>query len=112
MGPNTIPVGPTVQELLELARHQMQEFAGQHLAEVAFPVTTKVLIGNPYSIIIEYAQAQQIDMIVSATHGRGGLSHMLMGSVSEKVVRHAPCPVLTVHHPEHEFVDNVDNKDS
>jgi nucleotide-binding universal stress UspA family protein len=41
---------------------------------------------------------------VLGTHGRGGLAHMLLGSVAEKVVRKAPCPVLTVRHPEHEFV--------
>ena len=39
-----------------------------------------------------------------ATHGRTGLSHVLMGSVAERIVREAPCPVLTVRHPEHEFV--------
>ena len=38
------------------------------------------------------------------THGRGGVAHLLMGSVAERVVRTAPCPVLTVRHPEHEFV--------
>jgi nucleotide-binding universal stress UspA family protein len=38
------------------------------------------------------------------THGRGGVAHLLLGSVAEKVVRTAPCPVLTVRHPEHEFV--------
>jgi nucleotide-binding universal stress UspA family protein len=38
------------------------------------------------------------------THGRGGLAHLLMGSVSERVVRTAPCPVLTVRTPEHDFV--------
>jgi nucleotide-binding universal stress UspA family protein len=45
-----------------------------------------------------------IDLIVMGTHGRGFMAHMLIGSVAEKVVRHAPCPVLTVRHPEHEFV--------
>jgi hypothetical protein len=38
------------------------------------------------------------------THGRGAFAHVLMGSVAERVVRTAPCPVLTVHHPEHEFL--------
>ena len=38
------------------------------------------------------------------THGRGAMAHLLMGSVAERVVRTAPCPVLTVRHPEHEFV--------
>jgi len=55
-----------------------------------------VLIGRPFAEIIKYAQAQSIDLIVIGTHGRGGLSHMLMGSVAEKVVRKSPCPVLTI----------------
>ena len=54
--------------------------------------------------ISAYAKDEKIDMIVMGTHGRTALSHMLMGSVAEKVVRMAPCPVLTVRHPEHEFI--------
>jgi nucleotide-binding universal stress UspA family protein len=45
-----------------------------------------------------------VDLIVLGTHGRAAIAHMLMGSVAEKVVRKAPCPVLTVRRPEHEFV--------
>ena len=54
--------------------------------------------------IVEYAEEQQIDVIVMGTHGRGGWSRVFMGSVAEKVVRMARCPVLTVRHPEHEFL--------
>jgi nucleotide-binding universal stress UspA family protein len=54
--------------------------------------------------IVTYAENANVDLIVMGTHGRGGLSHLLMGSVAERVVRTAPCPVLTVRHPEHEFV--------
>ena len=54
--------------------------------------------------IIQYARENNIDLIILGTHGRGPVSHMLLGSVAEKVVRKAPCPVLTVRHPEHEFV--------
>ena len=45
-----------------------------------------------------------INLIIIGTHGRGAVAHLLMGSVAERVVRTAPCPVLTVRHPEHEFV--------
>jgi universal stress protein A len=46
----------------------------------------------------------RIDLIVMGTHGRGALAHVVLGSVAERVVRLAPCPVLTVRNPEHEFV--------
>ena len=54
--------------------------------------------------IVEYARNEKIDLIVMGTHGRRGLSRLVMGSVADKVVRTAPCPVLTVRHPEREFV--------
>lgn len=66
---------------------------------------TLVLIGSsPALAIAEYAQRASVDIIVMGTHGRGLVGHLLMGSVAEKVVRIAPCPVLTVRHPEHEFI--------
>jgi nucleotide-binding universal stress UspA family protein len=54
--------------------------------------------------IVEYAREVNADVIVIGTHGRGTLSRLLLGSVAERVVRLAPCPVLTVRHPQHEFV--------
>jgi universal stress protein A len=64
-------------------------------------VTTQ---GSAFLEIIRYAREHNIDLIVLGTHGRGPIAHMLMGSVAEKIVRKAPCPVLTVRHPQHEFV--------
>jgi nucleotide-binding universal stress UspA family protein len=67
---------------------------------------TPVRSGNsPAYEIAAYAKAEDIDIIVMGTHGRGFMGHLLMGSVAEKVVRIAPCPVLTVRHPEHEFIE-------
>jgi nucleotide-binding universal stress UspA family protein len=59
---------------------------------------------TPALAIVEFAGLEQIDLIVTGTHGRGAVAHLLMGSVAERVVRTAPCPVLTVRHPEREFV--------
>jgi nucleotide-binding universal stress UspA family protein len=59
---------------------------------------------TPALAIVSYAGEANIDLIVMGTRGRGGVAHLLMGSVSEKVVQTAPCPVLTVRHPEREFV--------
>jgi nucleotide-binding universal stress UspA family protein len=58
----------------------------------------------PAEEIVRYANAEGIGLIVMGTHGRPGLAHLVMGSVAEKVVRTAACPVLTIRHPEREFV--------
>ena len=58
----------------------------------------------PAAAIVTCAHERGINLIVMGTHGRSGFAHLLMGSVSERVVQTAPCPVLTVRHPEHEFV--------
>lgn len=67
-------------------------------------VTRNLCEGYPYTEILRYAHDNNIDMIVMGTHGHTGLEHMLMGSVAENVVRRAPCPVLTVHPENHQFV--------
>jgi nucleotide-binding universal stress UspA family protein len=59
---------------------------------------------SPADEIVKYAQDEGINLVVMGTHGRPGVAHLLMGSVAEKVVRTAPCPVLTIRHPEREFV--------
>jgi nucleotide-binding universal stress UspA family protein len=58
----------------------------------------------PAPAIVTYAREAGTDLLVLGTHGRGAVAHLLMGSVAERVVRTAPCPVLTVRHPGHEFV--------
>ena len=63
----------------------------------------EVRIGVDFHEIIDYARKHEIDLIVMATHGRTGLAHALVGSVAEKVVRKASCPVLTVKHPAMRF---------
>jgi len=60
--------------------------------------------GTPFVEIVRCARDENVDLIVIGTHGRGPIAHILLGSVAEKVVRHAPCPVLTVREGEHEFV--------
>jgi nucleotide-binding universal stress UspA family protein len=59
---------------------------------------------EPAEEIVRYAREQNIDLIVLGTHGRRGVAHLIAGSVAERVVRTAGCPVLIVKHPEHEFV--------
>jgi len=100
-----VALSPDLQEEVEGA-------AKQQLAERLIdsdrsgPETTAIVetSTSPVFSILEYAKRNRVDLIVMGTHGRGPMAHLLMGSVAERVVRLAPCPVLTVRHPEHEFV--------
>ena len=67
-------------------------------------VEALIIQGVPFAVIIKVSKEYGIDLIVIGTHGRTGLSHAIMGSVAEKIVRKAPCPVLTIRHPEHDFI--------
>jgi nucleotide-binding universal stress UspA family protein len=61
-----------------------------------------VIVGQPTGLAISrYAAEHEFELIVMGTHGRGPFTHALLGSVAEKVVRSAPCPVLTIRHPAH-----------
>jgi nucleotide-binding universal stress UspA family protein len=64
------------------------------------PASAEVVDGSPAEMIVAQAQRRGAELIVMGTHGRRGLSHALVGSVAERVVRTAPCPVLTVRQPE------------
>jgi nucleotide-binding universal stress UspA family protein len=67
-------------------------------------VVREIQLGPPFVEIVRYAKANDVDLIVMGTHGRTGIVHALLGSVTEKVVRKAPCPVLTVRTKGHQFV--------
>jgi nucleotide-binding universal stress UspA family protein len=90
---------------------EMQDNAEKQLATWAHQETSGwvsaeplVSSGRPYSVIVETAQEQNMDLIIIATHGHSSLAHVLLGSTVERVVRYAPCPVLVVRQPEREFV--------
>lgn len=68
------------------------------------PIVREVRVGAAFMEIIDYARENEIELIVIGTHGRSGLMHILMGSVAERIVRKAPCPVLTVKPEGHQFV--------
>lgn len=104
MGPNSLPVGPPPEEMVAGAKTELEKFAAMELRELPGKVHTEVVAGRPFLEIIRYAREKTIDLIIIGTHGRSGLTQALLGSVAEKVVRKAPCPVLTVRHPAHDFV--------
>lgn len=87
---------PTMEELVAQAEAQMEKFARESLTGFGQSPVTKVLEGRPVDQITDYAKEIGASMIVMSTHGRSGLSHLLIGSTAEGVVRHAACPVLTV----------------
>jgi len=91
-------------EIEDTAREQLDQLL---IDSDATPLPTRRVViasNSPALAIVEYAGMERIDLIVTGTHGRGAMAHLLMGSVAERVVRTAPCPVLTVRHPEREFV--------
>ncbi len=92
-----------MEDIAAASRRRLDEIATKTREQVA-NVETEIATGSPFVEIITVAKDQDVDLIVIGTHGRTGLAHVMIGSVAEKVVRKAPCPVLTVKHPEHEFV--------
>lgn len=92
-----------VAALKETTLKELEKLPPAELAK-DLAVVREVRQGSAFVEIVRYAREKDIDLIVIATHGRTGLAHVLLGSVAERVVRKAPCPVLTVRHPEHEFV--------
>lgn len=92
------------RDIEESARKQLEALlTEQDRADLA---AQPVLLtsNSPELAIVDFAREINADVIIMGTHGRGTMAHLLMGSVAERVVRTAPCPVLTVKHPEHEFV--------
>ena len=63
-------------------------------SDSAVPFVHRLVMGDPAAEIVNVAEAEQAELVVMGTHGRTGVSRLLMGSVAESVVRHAPCPVL------------------
>ena len=88
--------------VLKAAGVRLERFVKENLSKIV-KVTSKVLVGVPFVEIIRYAREQSIDLIVIGTHGHSALATMLLGSVAEKVIRKASCPVLSIRHPKHKF---------
>ncbi len=83
-----------LQKIEDDAKNLLNEFKNKFSSDIN--VKTVLLRGNDFEEIVEYAQSNQIDLIVIATHGRTGLLHTLIGSVAEKVIRYSKIPVLVI----------------
>jgi len=96
MGQMVIP--PTEVNLDEKAKTELEELAKTEIGDsLAYNIIVKT--GKPFQEIIETAAEVDADLIIIATHGHTGVEHLLFGSTAEKVVRKAPCPVLTLREP-------------
>jgi universal stress protein A len=100
--PNTPPI-PLTAAQEEAARKKLFEVGYREIEEL-IPVDVQVTSGKPADEIVKLARTHDTDLIIIATHGYKGVMHLVMGSISEEVVRNAPCPVLVVREKEHEFV--------
>lgn len=92
------PVPPPAGWTERYVTHLEEELVRRKEAVEAFGLRArrKVLVGVPAEVIVAEARTEEADLIVMGTHGRTGLSHVLLGSVAEAVIRRAPCPVLAV----------------
>lgn len=93
-----------IQKQVEAASRGRVDELTERLSKEGIEVESLIEIGSPFAEIVKCARAKDVDLIVLSTHGHGAVKHMLLGSTAEKIVRKAPCPVLTIRHPEHEFV--------
>ena len=96
---------PLAQLLTQIEDRARTELERALPADISPPIEHECRLrrGIPFVQIVRAAAELKCDLVVLGTHGRNGLTHALFGSVAEKVVRKAPCPVLTVRHPEHKF---------
>jgi nucleotide-binding universal stress UspA family protein len=89
---------PGFEEYLRSRREALDRFAKQHFATLmsGLRVSLEVDMGDAAQAIVDKAEAVGADLIVMATHGRTGIDHILIGSITEQVLRHARCPVLSL----------------
>lgn len=100
-------MGRIAEEQRMLAQKELDKTAGT-LRGAGLKVKVLLKVGSPFLEILHTAQSEGADLIVLGTHGRTGLAHVLMGSCAERVVQKAPCPVLTIRHPDRKFKHPLD----
>jgi len=94
--PDAILSGEAIQVMAQDAERLLADWVATAKADGASTVTSKMITGVAWNAIVALSVESHTDLIVMGTHGRTGLKHALIGSVAEKVVRHAPCAVLVI----------------
>ncbi|MBI2360942.1 MAG: universal stress protein [Deltaproteobacteria bacterium] len=105
-GAGTTAAPPRLTDVVERHEIALAQFLGDNFADLLPSVTVREIVemGRPAESIVQRAVKDGSDLIVISTHGRRGLSHALLGSVTEKVVRTASCPVLSIRPSDREKV--------
>ncbi len=87
-----------IQELIQKRKRDVDRYLIENFSDALsrLKIREEVEIGIPSKLIVEKAAAEGVDMIMMSTHGRSGLRHLLIGSITEQVVRQATCPVLSI----------------
>jgi nucleotide-binding universal stress UspA family protein len=97
-----VDLGVTAADLVGAANAQLKRLCGEQFRGDK-GVKYEALVGNAWQEVCAYANRAGVDLIIVATHGRTGLKHVLLGSVAERIVQHASCPVLVVKSVERDF---------
>jgi nucleotide-binding universal stress UspA family protein len=92
-----IPFNQLEEDMTKYAQERMERFLEEDMAQATVAYEGTVLFGQVAAEIIRYAEEKMADLIIIGTHGFKGLDRMLLGSVAEKIVKMAPCPVMTIN---------------
>jgi nucleotide-binding universal stress UspA family protein len=103
---NSFPLMMENDKLMAACKAQLQSLVKVQVIDPKLVEKTLVRQGRAFHEIADAARTLKMDLIIISTHGYTGLKHALLGSTAERVVRHAPCPVLVVREREHEFVES------
>lgn len=101
-GYTPVPPGSLDEQRMANARRELKGLAAE--LDAGVPVESVVRLGRAWREIVEAARTKPADLLIISTHGYTGFKYALLGSVAEKIVRHAPCPVLVVRPGEHAFL--------
>jgi len=101
---NSFPLMMENDKVKAASRGQLEHIIKEQAIAPKLVEKTLVRFGRSFHEIADAARTLKVDLIIISTHGYTGLKHALLGSTTERVVRHAPCPVLVVREREHEFV--------
>jgi nucleotide-binding universal stress UspA family protein len=101
---SAFPLAMENERVMALCRKKLESLARQRTVPPGMIRKTLVRQGQAFQEIADAARTLRVDLIIISTHGYTGLKHVMLGSTAERVVRHAPCPVLVVRDRERDFV--------